>query len=211
MTTLGYVPEAQDRPDDDRVCPRGTRESILADIETWAGDCSGPPIYWLTGPRHTGKSTIARTIARRLSDNRSSLVASFFCSQDSEDRRNLLSIAPTLAFQLGHRCPKFRSALRIRKEYHSSFKLEDQMSDLLFQPLRESAVSTTIVIDALDECKDGERILSLLWRTASELPKVKFLVTARPEHGGVQQLFNLLCELGMVHVFFLRRQWVPPK
>ena len=62
--------------------------------------------------------------------------------------------------------------------------LYNQMSKLIVGPLRESATSTVIVIDALDECKDEEpasAILSVLGQFVSEIPKVKFLLTGRPE------------------------------
>ena len=58
------------------------------------------------------------------------------------------------------------------------------MEKLIMQPLRESAISTVIIIDALDECKDEEpasAILSILGRFVSELPGVKFFLTGRPE------------------------------
>ena len=58
------------------------------------------------------------------------------------------------------------------------------MNKLIVQPLMKSAVSTVIVIDALDECKDEEpasAILSVLGQFVSDIPKVKFLVTGRPE------------------------------
>jgi len=58
------------------------------------------------------------------------------------------------------------------------------MEKLIAQPLRESDISTVIVIDALDECKDDEPasvILSVLGQFVSEVPKVKFFLTGRPE------------------------------
>jgi len=62
--------------------------------------------------------------------------------------------------------------------------LYDQMEKLIVQPLKESNISTVIVIDALDECEDEEpasAILSILGRLAAEIPKVKFFLTSRPE------------------------------
>ena len=62
--------------------------------------------------------------------------------------------------------------------------LYDQMEKLIVQPLKESNISTVIVIDALDECEDEEpasAILSVLGRMASKIPKVKFFLTGRPE------------------------------
>ena len=58
------------------------------------------------------------------------------------------------------------------------------MKNLIVQPLNESNISTVIVIDALDECEDEESalaILSVLGQLVSEIPKVKFFLTGRPE------------------------------
>ena len=58
------------------------------------------------------------------------------------------------------------------------------MEKLIVQPLRESGISTVIVIDALDECRDDEpasAVLSVLGQFVSEVPKVKFFLTGRPE------------------------------
>ena len=58
------------------------------------------------------------------------------------------------------------------------------MKELIVNPLRESDVSTVIIIDALDECKDEEpasAILSVLGQFVSDIPRVKFFVTGRPE------------------------------
>ena len=145
-----------------------------------------PPVYWLKGLAGTGKSTIARTIARRLyADGR--LGASFFCSRDSEDRRNIRLIFPTLAVQLARKFPTFRSILfrLTRSDANIAYEsIHDQMKGLIVQPLNESNISTVIVIDALDECEDEEStsaILSVLGRLVSEIPKVKFFLTGRPE------------------------------
>ena len=58
------------------------------------------------------------------------------------------------------------------------------MDKLIFQPLEKSGISTVIVIDALDECKDEEpasAILSVLGQFVSKIPTVKIFVTGRPE------------------------------
>jgi hypothetical protein len=140
----------------------------------------------LNGLAGTGKSTIAKTIAERLFAD-GQLGASFFCSRDFEDRRNLQFIFPTLATQLARKYTEFRSILvpliQLDPEIaHES--LYSQMEKLIVQPLDESRVSTIIVIDALDECEDEESasaILSVLGRLASKIPRVKFFLTGRPE------------------------------
>ena len=134
----------------------------------------------------TGKSTIAQTIAERLfADDK--LGASFFCSRDFEDRNNLHFIFPTLAVQLARRYTEFRSVFvsLARSDPGIAYEsLYNQMNKLIVRPLIESAISTVIVIDALDECKDEEpasAILSVLGQFVSQIPKVKIFVTGRPE------------------------------
>lgn len=179
MTALGCSREAQHQPGDDRVCGEGTRKGVLFGIQLWAQDPDGPSVCWLTGFGRTGKSTIARTIAEKMSEDQS-LGASFFCSRSSQDRSNISLIFPTLASQLARKHPKFHSAMVSRKKYMT---LEDQANDLIVQPLKKSAISTVIIIDALDECQGGERILSILRQFVSETPGVKFFITSRPEQG----------------------------
>ena len=133
-----------------------------------------------------GKSTIAQTIAERVFAE-GQLGASFFCSRDFGDRRNLQFIFPTIAAQLAQRYSEFRSILvpLVRADsgiVHAS--LDGQMNKLIVKPLMKSAISTVIVIDALDECQDDEpasAILSVLGQFVEKIPNVKFFVTGRPE------------------------------
>ena len=58
------------------------------------------------------------------------------------------------------------------------------MNKLIVQPLKESSISTVIIIDALDECEDEEpasAILDVIGQLVSEIPNVKFFLTGRPE------------------------------
>ena len=58
------------------------------------------------------------------------------------------------------------------------------MRKLIVQPLSKSGISTVIIIDALDECKDHKptsAILSVLGQCTLQIPKVKFFLTGRPE------------------------------
>ena len=175
-------------------CLKGTREAVLDKIELWTRDFSQPPVYWLNGLAGTGKSTISRTIAERVFAN-GKLGASFFCSRDFLDRSNLQLIFPTLAVQLAHKYTRFRSILISSVQSNPRVvdeSLHNQMDKLIVQPLRESAISTVIVIDALDECRDDKpasAILSVLGQFVSQIPMVKFFLTGRPEpwiHEGFQ-------------------------
>ena len=169
-----------------RGCLRGTRETVLNEIEAWTKDFKKSPVFWLNGLAGTGKSTIAQTVAERLFAD-GLLGASFFCSRDFEDRSDLHFIFPTLAFQLAHKFPDFRSQIVFLLQSNPDVvdeSLYGQMERLIVEPLWSVIVPTVILIDAIDECKDDEPssvILSVLGRLVERIPKVKFLITGRPE------------------------------
>ena len=165
------------------------------------------PIYWLNGLAGTGKSTIAQTIAERIfADGR--LGASFFCSRDFKDRRDLHYILPTLAFQLAHKYPDFRSILVPLLQSNPDIvheSLYNQMEALIVRPLSLSDISTVIIIDALDECVDKDpqsAILSVMGRLVEGIPDVKFLITGRPEPR-IQSGFRLELLRPLTDVFVL--------
>ena len=177
---------AEYRHGDRKSCLKGTRGSVLEEIERWTRDLDKSPVYWLNGLAGTGKSTIAQTIAERtFADGR--LAASFFCSRDFEDRSNLRLIFPTLAVQLARKYPEFRSVFvpLVQSDPGIAFEsLYNQIDKLIVRPLTKSNISTVIIIDALDECKDEETtsaILSVLGRLISKVPHAKFFLTGRPE------------------------------
>ena len=167
-------------------CLRGTRKEVLWEIDQWLMGQSGQLVFWLNGLAGTGKSTITQTFAETaFADGK--LGASFFCSRDFEDRRNLQAIFPTLAFQLAHQEPLFRKELlQVLKTCPDvgQESLCSQMEKLIVGPLKAASIPTLMIIDALDECKDEEpasAILSILSRYVDQIPNVKFFITGRPE------------------------------
>ena len=91
--------------------------------------------------------------------------------------------------------------------------LYGQMHKLIVQPLVKSAISTVILIDALDECKDDEpasAILSVLGQFVNQIPRVKFFVTGRPEPW-IREGFRLPLLVESTDVFVLHEvelSWV---
>ena len=165
---------------------KGTRRDVLSKLEDWSKDGRDKQVFWLNGLAGTGKSTIAQTFAE-MSFASGQLGASFFCSRDFEDRSNLRSILPTLAFQLAHRYPSFRkkvlSVLTASPDVGRE-SLCSQMEKLIVGPFQAMQTSTLIIIDALDECQDQEpasTLLSMLSRYVDHIPFVKFFITGRPE------------------------------
>ena len=136
------------------------------------------------------------------------LGASFFCSRDFEERSNLQLIFPTLAVQLARRYAGFRSIFVKLVQLDPDIiheSLYGQMNKLIAQPLVKSSLSTVIVIDALDECRDDEpasAILSILGQFATAIPKVKFFVTGRPEPR-IREGFRLPLLAKATNVFIL--------
>ena len=176
----GYLSEPH------QPCLAGTRKAELQRIEQWAVDYTNKRVYWLNGNAGSGKSTIAQTFAERsFAEGR--LGASFFCSRDFPDRRNIRLIFPTLAYGLAYLHTKFRETLMevLSSNPNVAYEsLANQLESLLVLPLKSTNLSTTIIIDALDECEDNQpasAILSLLARHTDTIPFVKFFITGRPE------------------------------
>ena len=152
----------------------------------WANNLQDQNVFWLNGLAGTGKSTIAQSFSEIIVEE-GILGASFFCSRDYLDRKELKNIFPTLAYQLACRYPQFRTHLvaTLKKDptlAHTS--LISQLENLLVNPFSREKLSCVIVIDALDECTDDQpasAVLSVLGRFVKRLPLVKFFITGRPE------------------------------
>ena len=167
-------------------CLRGTREDVLDGILRWVKDSQERNVFWLNGLAGTGKSTIAQAFSEIVAQD-GTLGASFFCSRDYLNRKELKNIFPTLAYQLACRYPALRSQIiqTIKKDpsvAHTS--LISQLKLLIVDPLSSTGISCVIVVDALDECADDQpasAILSVLGRHVTHLPSIKFFITGRPE------------------------------
>jgi hypothetical protein len=159
---------------------------VLRDIEAWEVDKTNESVYWLKGVAGCGKSTIAQTFAERSAAS-GNLGASIFCSRDYPDRRNLRLIFSTLAHDLAYWCADFKTALVpiVRANPDVQYdSLPVQLEKLLVQPFKQTGLSATIVVDALDECEDKEPVSEFLSALASHVDKirtVKFFITGRPE------------------------------
>ncbi|KAG8680381.1 F-box/WD repeat-containing protein 9, partial [Ceratobasidium sp. 394] len=170
-------------------CTPNTRVDVLEQLRMWASDSTSENVYWLNGMAGTGKTTIAYSLCDHLQRG-CRLGASFFCTRQLPECRNINRIVPSISYQLSRFSLPFRHTLsgilEQNKDIHHQ-PLQDQFEQLIVAPLRQVAHTfapdVTIVIDALDECedKDGvDRILGVLLSHASNL-SVKFFVTSRPE------------------------------
>jgi hypothetical protein len=172
---MHHTVEAGYRSGNREGCLRGTRGDILLQLEHWLEDKHGQHVFWLNGLAGTGKSTIAQTFAETtFAEGR--LGASFFCSRDFEERSNIQMIFPTLALQLAYRYSPFREQLLQVLKANPGIgcqSLCSQLEKVIVGPFKATHISTLIIIDALDECKDTEpasALLSTLSRYVDEIP-----------------------------------------
>jgi len=174
-------------------CLPDTRVDLLQQIIAWSDDCSGASIFWLNGIAGTGKSTIARTVARKwYKQNR--LGASFFFSKGRGDlghaTKLFTTIAAHLTIALPAVVPYICKAMRENPDILQR-GLADQWKYLIVQPLANlQEVSSyphgyILVIDAVDEC-EGDADTRLMIRLLAEAKTLKAVplrvfLTSRPE------------------------------
>lgn len=89
------------------TCLPSTRVGLLEEIYNWVDSQDGQCIFWLNGLAGTGKSTIARTVARRYFEQKR-LGASFFFSRGGGDVGHAGKFFTSIAVQLAHNAPSFR-------------------------------------------------------------------------------------------------------
>jgi heterokaryon incompatibility protein (HET) len=194
---LNHLPYAIDAPFNARLkeheptCLSDTRVDLLRDIYAWADGHHERFIFWLSGLAGTGKSTIARTVARKYFEN-GQLGASFFFSKGGGDVGHASKFFTTIAVQLAKKSQPFRrhicDALRMNNDIATQ-SLGDQWRQLILGPLSklngDSYSSYVLVIDALDEC-DNDRDIRIILQLLAEAQSLKtirlrVLLTSRPE------------------------------
>ncbi|KAL4862351.1 hypothetical protein BDV12DRAFT_203139 [Aspergillus spectabilis] len=180
-----YINEHED------FCLPDTRTELHSRILDWADSTEGHCIFWLNGMAGTGKSTIARTVARSFKD-KGQLGATFFFKRGEADRGNARYLISTIMRQLitRHRqlVPDVLNAIENDPNISSKF-LSEQFDKLLLKPLLKlrlnQPTTTVIVIDALDECDredDIQVILRLLFRLQNfQSVHLRVFLTSRPE------------------------------
>ncbi|KAI9772504.1 MAG: hypothetical protein M1840_000709 [Geoglossum simile] len=193
---LRLVPCATNAPFSDRrdssFCLPNTRVDILRQIREWADGHDERCIFWLSGMAGTGKSTIARTIARDY-HGLGRLGASFFFSRGGGDVSRADKFLTTIASQLASRSPSLKHFICEAVAKHGDIaiqNLSDQWSQLILQPLSKLKASSlpnslVLVIDALDECEDENDVWQIIELLAEarvlRTVRLRILITSRPE------------------------------
>ncbi|KUJ10180.1 uncharacterized protein LY89DRAFT_710917 [Mollisia scopiformis] len=196
---LRTLPTAVDAPfnayqrQHDPTCLPNTRVDLLRDIYSWADGQNERCIFWLHGLAGTGKSTIARTVARRCLDQKR-LGASFFFSRGGGDVGHAGTFVTSIALQLASNVPSLDQylcdAIKERRDIASQ-SLRDQWQHLVVHPLSKLSGSGggqfpyILVVDALDEC-DNDKVIRIIVHLLADARSLKtahlqVLLTSRPD------------------------------
>jgi hypothetical protein len=205
------------------LCQEGTRTNFLRMIRNWAMGKDSKPIFWLGGTAGTGKSTIAKTVAKQLAEL-GYLGASFFFQTGVDDRTKAKKVIPTFASQMAN--PKY-GIPDVRKLITEAIQhdpqglnsnVKDQWRQFIQEPLSELAESyeddspriVVFVIDALDECdskRDVEDLLDIFLEAQpnSEAIQCRFFLTSRPEYlirGKIERMETKAHQDAILHDLF---------
>jgi hypothetical protein len=206
---LNRLPYAADAPfnaykrQHDTTCLHNTRVDLLRQIYDWIDGADGRFIFWLNGLAGTGKSTIARTVARQCFEQYR-LGASFFFSRGGGDTGHAGKFFTSLALQLARKSQYLKRYIcdAIENSDIASQSLSEQWRQLILGPLSKLSSSShpsscVITIDALDECenkKDIQVILQLLAEAQSlKNVLIRVFLTSRPETP-IRHGFNQISE-----------------
>ena len=170
------------------ICEEETRKDVLQKISAWSGGNPNHPVCWLEGPAGSGKSTIARTIAKQCDDN-NRLAFSFFFSRGKQGCSDTTKFVPTFASQLAKSFPAIQPLMQralTEDPFTPHLRLRDQIENLIIRPAR--TIQTPIppmivVVDGLDECGDDDLLQTLIGLLADATTRLpfRFLFASRPE------------------------------
>jgi len=190
------LPSAVDAPfnsyakQNEPTCLENTRVDVLRRIYDWADGQDERCIFWLSGLAGTGKTTIARTIARQYSHK--SLAASFFFSRGGGDVGHAGKFVTSIAMQLANNVPPLRryicEAITECRDIVTQ-SLRDQWRQLVLGPLLKLDGNRRplyiLVVDALDECDDENHIRTIVQLLTEARPlktaRLRVFLTSRPE------------------------------
>ncbi|KAI0334635.1 hypothetical protein GY45DRAFT_1431505 [Cubamyces sp. BRFM 1775] len=191
----------------------GTSRDALEDLNAWAeGRPTGrwcKPIWVLSAPAGSGKSTIASKFAEHLHDQ-GTLGASVFSNASSHDRASVQRFFSTIAYQLARSQPALRPHIAAAAREHLRNGRNQQMAfeckNLVLKPLAqlpEDHPLFVIVVDGLDECAEDApgAVTQLLEHliACAQLPSVRVLMTYRSRCGIVEKVLQDPKRQAVVH------------
>ncbi|KAG2143061.1 hypothetical protein DEU56DRAFT_793290 [Suillus clintonianus] len=166
------------------------RTDIVESITSWVNQDNGQQIYLLLGPKGSGKSTIAHTIAHQF-DAILRLGSSYCFSRADRDKRNATNLFSTIARDLADHDPQYMKALwgavKDKRASRQTINPLIQFDRFILTPARQMTCigPVLVVIDGLEYSGSElarKDLLTALAEKAADLPRnFKFLLTCRPE------------------------------
>uniref|UniRef100_A0A0B7KKF2 Nephrocystin 3-like N-terminal domain-containing protein n=1 Tax=Bionectria ochroleuca TaxID=29856 RepID=A0A0B7KKF2_BIOOC len=175
--------------DHELTCLPNTRVDLLQD---WVKNPEGARVFWLNGMAGTGKSTISRTVAQRLDDDKM-LGASFFFKTGEAERSTLSRFFSTIAADMVIKVPEVSTAVKEALHEDADFRKRvpgQQPKNLVIEPLMRSQGHRpdhpiVLIVDALDERKRDQEIYLLINLftdfSPMKMSQLKIFITSRPE------------------------------
>ncbi|OAG20525.1 hypothetical protein CC77DRAFT_1020215 [Alternaria alternata] len=182
------------------VCLPNTRVDLLREIHSWADAQNDRYIFWLRGLVGTGKSTVARTVARSYHEKQR-LAASFFFPHGGGGVGFTNKFVTSIAVDIANNVPALRQYISdavVERTDIASRTLGEQWNHLVLAPLSKLGESDypvpaplVLVVDALDECHSYSTIqiiLRLLFETQSlTRARLRVLLTSRHVFGRIPE------------------------
>ncbi|CAG7980743.1 unnamed protein product [Penicillium salamii] len=176
----------------DKLLPESF-EWILRDekYETWR-DGDEVCLLWIKGGAGKGKTMIAIGLVEALSQfckDKSGAITYFFCQNADRELNTLEGMMKGLILQLLHQQPALKECIRSRWNAAKNSFDEDLTSwralwHIVLELIDRCECSKLyLILDALDECRDGDmdEFLKALVRNGLHCPaRVKWLLTSRP-------------------------------
>ena len=170
----------------------GTRMSIFRKVENWLDDRSSQNrVMVISGNAGMGKTVLSAFICTKM-QLAGKLSGSHFCQHGKARHRNPKVMLQSLACQLSHCLPEYKSVIVEKLSRNlggdlNSMEVSD-LFDLLFEESLRSVAdpgrNILIVIDGLDESgrKGRNELLDIIANHFCKLPFwIRLLVTTRPE------------------------------
>ena len=191
--SLGAIHDSAERSPFSLKFLRNTRKDVRQIILDWIhSESSASSFFWLYGSAGAGKTAILQAIADFLSESYENFGGSFFFSRGRQGHDQGHFLFSTIAYQLALKVPGLRQY--VNRIMESDPSLLYKSISVQFQKLIVDAFKCLsplpqrtylVIIDALDECHEGETqqlILHLLCETITvhKLP-LRFLIGCRPE------------------------------
>jgi hypothetical protein len=201
LKTSAYEERKDINPD--RVA--GTCQWVLNHLQYryWhESDCDG--LLWISADPGCGKSVLAKSLVDVDLPNTDSHITCYFFFKDNEEQDSLATALCALLHQLFNRWPLLiRHAMDSHKKNGNSITKECfELWRIWLAAVRDpEAPNVTCILDALDECREGDRVilidlltkfhLSTSSSSSSGQGRLKILVTSRP-YDDIQRGFQTL-------------------